>query len=132
MNPKSRGDMLSAGITNAPSGATIMKSKITANCRKASEATTNFWYGVKRLGDFLSAGGMRETRRDYPNDTRPRARLLRRAFDPCALGDMAHHREVLVTPAAKSSPAASRDICIRRELIVCPIQGLVRDAALEV
>jgi hypothetical protein len=33
--------MSSAGITNAPSGATIMKSRITANCKKASEATTN-------------------------------------------------------------------------------------------
>src|ERR1022692_4726256 len=88
MNPKSRGDMASAGITNAPSGATIMKSRITANCRKASEATTNFWYGVKRLGDFLLAGGMRETRRECSNDTRRRGRgLLRRSLDPCVLDE---------------------------------------------
>src|ERR1700720_174198 len=86
MNPKLRGDMSSAGITNAPSGATIMKSKITANCRKASEATTNLWYGVKRLGDFLSAGCMRETRRDYQNDIgRLGQDLLRRVLDPCPL-----------------------------------------------
>src|ERR1700682_3576653 len=86
MNPKSRGDMPSAGITNAPSGATIMKSRITANCRKASEATTNFWYGVKGVGDLLSAGGMRETWRDYPNDIGPCGQdLLRRTVDPCAL-----------------------------------------------
>ena len=52
--------MLSAGITNAPSGATIMKSRITANCRKASAATTNVWYGVKGLADFLSEGGMQD------------------------------------------------------------------------
>jgi len=60
MSPKSRADMPSAGMTNAPSGATIMKSRITANCRKASEAATNVWYGVKRWGDFLSAGGMQQ------------------------------------------------------------------------
>src|SRR6478609_2272982 len=71
MTPNSRGDMASAGITNAPSGATIMKSRITANCKKASEATTNVWYGVKRLEDFLSEGGMRDTRWNYPNDIRP-------------------------------------------------------------
>src|ERR1700682_1433272 len=89
MNPKSRGDMPSAGITNAPNGATIIKSRITANCRKASEATTNFWYGVKRLGDFLSAGGMRATRRDCLNDIGPRGQdLLRRILDPCALDDI--------------------------------------------
>src|SRR5450631_971590 len=38
--------------------------------------------------------------------------MLRRTFDPCALDDLAHHHEVLVIPAG---PAASRDICIRRE-----------------
>src|SRR4029077_17103929 len=95
MSPKSRGDMSSAGITKAPSGATIMKSKITANCKTASEATTNVWYGVKRLGDFLSAGGMREPRRDYPNDIRPRGQaLLRRTLGPCAHDEVAIHREV--------------------------------------
>jgi hypothetical protein len=58
--------------------------------------------------------------------------LSRRTLDACALDDRAHHREVLVTPAAKSDPAASRDICFRRELIACQIQVAVRGAALEI
>src|SRR4051812_6206668 len=59
MRPKSRGDIASAGMTSAPSGATIMKSRITANCKKASDATTNFWYGVNERLDFrMSVGGI--------------------------------------------------------------------------
>src|ERR1041385_3290086 len=74
MKPKSRGDMASAGITSAPSGATIKKSRITANCRKASDATTNVWYGVKRSGDFLSAACIRKSLAGLPNDIRGRGR----------------------------------------------------------
>jgi hypothetical protein len=39
-------------MISAPSGAMIMKSRMTANCRNASRPTTNFWYGEK-----LAAGG---------------------------------------------------------------------------
>ena len=33
----------SAGMMNTPSGDISMKSRMTANCRKASIPTTNFW-----------------------------------------------------------------------------------------
>jgi len=40
--PKRAGVMSSAGMIMAPSGAITMKSRITANCRKARMAATNF------------------------------------------------------------------------------------------
>ena len=41
--PNCAGVMESAGMMTAPSGAISMKSRMTANCRKASMPTTTFW-----------------------------------------------------------------------------------------
>ena len=41
--PKRAGLIDSEGMMTAPSGAMTMKSRMTANCRKASRPAVNFW-----------------------------------------------------------------------------------------
>jgi hypothetical protein len=45
--------------------------------------------------------------------------LLRRTLDPCALDDTAHHREALVTPAARSGPAENYERTFAATNLAC-------------
>ena len=57
-SPNCLGVIASAGMIIAPSGAMIMKSRMTANCRNASSPTTNFWYEENEAAGAVLGGGM--------------------------------------------------------------------------